>query len=182
MIVVIGALSAARHGESYSVDGYAAAVALALAAAGEQVELIAKIGVDDAGESAIHQLDRGGVGHVALLREVSLATPSRPTEALPLDAADLQLALRYLTSFEAALLVDPREPSLLEAALDACDYAGARLVVTRSEGSEPLAALLPERNAGPPPLEVERPDVDPSIVTNLLIALLRPDREPPAAN
>ena len=66
--------------------------------------------------------------------------------------------------------------------LEACTYVGARLVVTRPEGSAPAGVPTGERWDAPPPLEVERPAGDPAAVTDLLVALLLPDRESPAAS
>lgn len=181
MIVVIGTLSARAEGSTYGLGNYAATAALALAAAGEPVEMVSKVGVDAAGEAVITKLAAAGIGHVALIRDGALATAVDGTGSLEMDAADLQLALRYLTSFDAVLLVDPVDDSVVSTVLDACTYVGARLVVTRPEGSTPAGVPKGERGDAPPPLEVERPAGDPAAVTDLLVALLLPDRESPAA-
>ncbi len=181
MIVVIGAVSARTEGSTYGLASYAATVALALAAAGEPVELVSKVGVDAAGEAVITLLSAAGIGHVALIRDGALATAVDGAASPEMDAADLQLALRYLTSFDAVLLVDPPDDSVVATALDACAYVGARLVMTRPEGSRPSVAPSGQRGEAPPPLDVERPGGDPAAVTDLLVALLLPDRESPAA-
>ncbi|MBJ7360824.1 MAG: hypothetical protein JHD27_04230, partial [Chloroflexi bacterium] len=100
MIVVIGTVSARAEGATYGLGSYAATVALALAAAGEPVEMVSKIGVDAAGEAVITKLAAAGIGHVALIRDGALATAVDGVGSLEMDAADLQLALRYLTSFD----------------------------------------------------------------------------------
>ena len=182
MIVVVGTLSARPEGSTYVASGYAATAAFALAAAGEHVEMVSKVGVDTAGEAVITQLAGAEIGHVALLRDGARATAIDGVGSLEMDAADLQLALRYLTSFEAVLLVDPADDSVVGTVLDACVYVGARLVVTRREGSAPAGVPTGERGDAPPPLEVERPSGDPAAVTDLLVALLLPDRESPAAS
>lgn len=182
MIVVIGTVRARAEGATYGLGSYAATAALALAAAGEPVEMVSKIGVDAAGEAVITQLAAAGIGHVALIRDGALATAVDGSGLLEMDAADLQLALRYLTSFDAVLLVDPVNDSVVATVLDACAYVGARLVVTRPEGSAPAGVPTGERGDAPPPLEVERPAGDPAAVTDLLVALLLPDRESPAAS
>ena len=182
MIVVIGTLGARTEGATYVASGYAATAAFALAAAGEQVEMVSKVGVDTAGEAVITQLAAAEIGHVALIRDGARATAVDGAGSLEMDAADLQLALRYLTSFDAVLLVDPADDSVVATVLDACVYVGARLVVTRPEGSAPAGVPTGERGDAPPPLEVERPSGDPAAVTDLLVALLLPDRESPAAS
>ncbi len=181
MIVVIGTLSARTEGATYGLSGYAATAALAIAATGEPVEMVSKVGSDAAGESLITKLAAAGIGHVALIRDGALPTPVDGVGSLQMDAADLQLALRYLTSFDAVLLVDPADDSVVATVLDACTYVGARLVVTRPAGSTPAGVPSGERGDAPPPLEVERPAGDPAAVTDLLVALLAPDRESPAA-
>jgi hypothetical protein len=182
MIVVVGTLGARTEGANYVASGYAATVAFALAAAGEPVEMVSKVGVDAAGEAVITSLSAAGIGHVALIRDGARATAVDGAESLEMDAADLQLALRYLTSFDAVLLVDPADDSVVGTVLDACVYVGARLVVTRPEGSAPAGVPAGEHGDVPPPLEVERPSGDPAVVTDLLVALLLPDRESPAAS
>jgi hypothetical protein len=182
MIVVIGTLGARTEGSTIAASGYAATVAVALAAAGEPVEMVSKIGVDAAGEAVITKLATAGIGHVALIRDGARATAVDGAGSHEMDAADLQLALRYLTSFDAVLLVDPADDSVVATVLDACAYVGARLVVTRPEGSAPAGVPIGERGDAPPPLEVERPAGDPAAVTDLLVALLLPDRESPAAS
>lgn len=181
MIVVIGTISARAEGTTYSPSGYAATVALAIVASGGSAELVSKVGVDAAGEALITHLAAAGIGHVALIRDGARSTPVDGVPPLEMDAADLQLALRYLTSFDAVLLVDPVDDSMVATVLDACTYVGARLVVTRPAGSAPVGAPAGERGEAPPPLEVERPAGDPATVTDLLVALLAPDRESPAA-
>jgi len=181
MIVVIGTISAPSSGVAPAASGYAATVAFALAAAGEPVEMVSKIGVDTAGDAIVAQLASAGIGHVALIRDGARATATDGASSLEMDAGDLQLALRYLTSFDAVLLVDPVDDSVVSTVLDACAYVGARLVVTRPEGSTPAVAPTGERGDTPPPLDVERPAGDPAAVTDLLVALLLPDRESPAA-
>jgi len=142
MIVVIGTLSARTEGATYGLSGYAATAALAIAVTGEPVEMVSKVGVDVAGEALITQLAAAGIGHVALIRDGARSTSVDGASPLEMDAADLQLALRYLTSFDAVLLVDPADDSVVATVLDACTYVGARLVVTRPAG-RPLRECRP---------------------------------------
>jgi len=182
MIVVVGTLSARLEGQQVRSDSFSVTVAGALAAAGEAVELVSKVGADDAGEALIAQLAASRIGHVALIRDAARATTRDGGAALDMDAADLQLALRYLTQFDAVLLVDPEDDVVVATVLDACNYAGARLVVTRPVGSARAEVPVGEYRQGPPPLEVERPAGDPAATVALLVALLVPDREPSAAD
>ena len=182
MIVVVGTVSARSDGASYGASGYAATMAFALASAGEPVEMVSKVGVDTAGEALITQFSAAGIGHVALIRDGARGTTIEGSALLEMDAADLQLALRYLTSFDAVLLVDPIDDSVVATVLDACTYVGARLVVTRPEGSSAAGVPSGDRGDTAPPLEVARPAGDPGAVTDLLVALLVPDHDSPAAH
>lgn len=182
MIVVVGTVSARSDGASYGARGYAATIAFALASAGEPVEIVSKVGVDTAGEALITQFATAGIGHVALIRDGARGTPVDGSTLLEMDAADVQLALRYLTSFDAVLLVDPVDDSVVASVLDACTYVGARLVVTRLEGSSAPGVLSGQLGETAPPLEVVRPAGDPDAVTDLLVALLTSDHESPAAH
>lgn len=181
MIVVVGTVSARTEGSTTRASGYAAQVALALAAAGESIEMVSKVGADAAGDAVVAELATAKIGHVALVRDGAQATASERDQPLQMDTGDLQLALRYLTSFDAVLLVDPVDDAAVATVLEACTYVGARLVITRPEGSPSVTAPTPALGENPPPLEVERPAGDPAAVTDLLVALLIPDRESPAA-
>lgn len=177
MIVVIGAIATDGGDDRVRAIGYAAEVAEALARAGESVEFVGKVGVDAAGDRVVAQLALSGIGHVALIRDGARSTPAAGSAPLELDAADVQLALRYLTSFDAVLLVDPADGEVLAAAAEACSYVGARLLVTRQEGAPPAPHLGFAANGTPPPLEVERPRDGAGSITDLLIALLHSDQE-----
>jgi hypothetical protein len=148
VIVVIGA--AALRGEA--PVGLAARAALAAAASGTSVELITKVGDDPAGDALLLALARAKVGHVAVLRDPAFATAQRsPTDdvapdddpASPpppgtptLDAADVGLALRYLTEYRAIVVVHPTTPALLTEAADAARWGGAHLIVVVGTGDE----------------------------------------------
>ncbi len=84
MIVVIGALELADAASGSSVAGLAGAIAVSAAAAGSAVQVIAKIGDDPAGDALLLALARGGVGHVATLRDASHPTAERPA-TMPAD-------------------------------------------------------------------------------------------------
>ena len=180
MIAVIGRLLAVVEpgssapgttGVPVGVGGLAGRIAVAAAADGSRVELIAKLGDDPAGDATLFALTRAAVGHAAILRDPSRPTPviapnlaasrSAATDdaddewldaieaeadaeeahdgaradleldvvGLPLEAGDLELALRYLTDLSVVVLADPASPGLVAAAADGAAFAGAALVI-----------------------------------------------------
>jgi hypothetical protein len=99
-------------------------------------------------------LTRGGVGHVALLRDPARATPletppetddereaTDPSSAAErgdqvttadgpsLDPADVDLGLRYLTDFAVVVLAEPAAPEVVGIAAEAARWGGARLIL-----------------------------------------------------
>ena len=82
---------ATRPGESGALvaAGLAADVALAAAAAGAPVQIVGRVGEDAAGEAALLDLARRGVGHVAVLRDAARATPVDQPAPGPDDADDV---------------------------------------------------------------------------------------------
>lgn len=86
--------------------------------------------VDEGHEAPTDANDDDGSGAIA---EQAPPTDLRPT----LDAADISLALRYLTDFEVLVAVHPTTELLAEA-VSAAGWAGARLVVVlEPEGDVP---------------------------------------------
>lgn len=79
--------------------GLAAGIATAAAAAGAEVQVIGRVGDDPAGDAVLLALARGGVGHIALLRDAGRATPlagpaardADPTDAAPLAAMFVEI-------------------------------------------------------------------------------------------
>ena len=118
---------------SCSAAGTASRVALAAARGGRSVQLVGKTGDDATADAIVLDLARGGVGHVALLRDPANPTPveagppddlaaatedidgAREAEAgdaallaIPaLEAADVDLGLRYLTDYRVVVLAEP---------------------------------------------------------------------------
>ena len=125
-------------------------MALAAAATGAAVQLVGKVGDDAAGDAVLIALAAGGVGHAAVLRDPAHETPViaaptpdadealfaddgvaaslPPADGLPLEAADVQLALRYLTDFRVLVVAAPLDEPTLAAALDAAAFASAHVV------------------------------------------------------
>ena len=161
MIVVIGSAHLRGTGAEAVPDGLAGRAAAAAAAAGAAVELVAKVGDDPVGDALLLALARAGVGHVAVLRDGVHATGHRrddadrpdlddadddgwivrPGDRLALDAADVALALRYLTDFRVVVAVHP-SPGIAREAIAAADWAGAEVVLVTAPDAA-LPADLP---------------------------------------
>ena len=170
MIVVIGSPIGRSVDGAISAAGMSSRVALAAARAGASVQVVGKTGDDPTADAVILDLARGAVGHVALLRDGSRATPLEPaidedaaTEASPpppgdgpaIDAADVDLGLRYLTDFAVVVLAEPAASDVVAVASDAAGWAEARLILVVAAGS-----VLPD--ALPADIVVfEAPDDDP---------------------
>ena len=128
--------AAGRSATSRS-GGLAAGVALAVAAAGVHVELVGSIGDDPDGDPWRSR----SVGPASAMPR-SCATPRRGrrrrsadgallTEAgsLPrLDAADVELGLRYLPDCRVLVVATPLESAAWAAALEAAAYHGASVI------------------------------------------------------
>ena len=181
MIVVVGHPLALMTEDEPTADGLPARIALAASAAGRSVQLVGKAGEDPEGDAVVLALAAGGVGHVALLRdaggptlrapvtkgvatdEVEVALDDRstadgPPEAGPgssLDAADVELALRYLTEYTVVVLADPGNPDVVKVVADAASWVGAQLILVVSPGQRVPDALPPDVIA------FEAPDGDP---------------------
>lgn len=149
MVVVIGAVVARGIGQDVVPGGLASSIALSAAAAGARVEIVAKIGDDPAGDAVLLAFAAAGVGHVATLRDPARATPIEldrdetmdpdpdegpadvqvPDPTPTLDAADVGLALRYLSDYRVIVAVHPADPGVLAEVVAAAGYASAHLVV-----------------------------------------------------
>jgi hypothetical protein len=126
------------------LDRQAGKIALAAAAAGGRVEVVGSVGDDGDGDTVVVELGRAGVGHAALLRDPAAATP-REGEDQPLprmDAADIDLGLRYLAECQVLVIADPLDARSLEVASAAARYHGAQLVIL--DGSGAAAPQTPE--------------------------------------
>lgn len=145
MIVVIGSPLGRRGDRHIVADGFASLVALAAAGSAGTVQLVGRIGDDPAADAVLQDLARGGVGHVAILRDSAHATPLvdggtaagaavASLGALAAEAADVELALRYLTDFSVLVLADADDESVLRVAIDAAAWGEADLIVVRPIG------------------------------------------------
>jgi hypothetical protein len=158
VIVVIGSPIGRVEGDVFAAGGTASRVALAAAALGRVVQLVGKTGDDATADGVVLELARGGVGHVALLRDAGRATPLEaiPPDALDepapdqdtpsatsaasgaagpaLEAADVELGLRYLTDFAVVVLAEPADPATIAVVADATVWGEARMVLVVPAG------------------------------------------------
>ena len=183
MIVVIGSPIGRSVDGATAAGGTASRIALAAARTGRSVQLVGKTGDDAIADGVVLDLARGGVGHVALLRDPARATPLEgslvtvdetgvlgdgdgqqapspdviPAEAdgPALEAADVDLGLRYLTEFAVVALAEPASPETVAVVAEAARWGEAQLVLVLRAG-EPIPDGLP-----PDVIVFEAPDADP---------------------
>ena len=148
MIVVLGRPRVYRpepDGE-LAPGGLGVEVALALGRAGVGVELVGSIGDDPEGDRVVVALGQAGVGHAALLRDPSMRTPplgeADAARGLPrLEAADVELGLRYVSDCRVLVIAEDLDPAARQAALAAGDFHAAAIILIASAGSVDPDAL-----------------------------------------
>jgi hypothetical protein len=154
MIVVIGCPTGRSADGAIAASGMSSRVALSAAGAGHAVQLVGRVGDDPTADAVVLDLARGGVGHVALLRDGTRATPLEPPApdgpevddaddgaelATPdphgtaggpaLDAADVDLGLRYLTEFAVLVIAEPVDGATSAVVAEAAGWGDTRLIV-----------------------------------------------------
>jgi hypothetical protein len=159
VIVVIGFPIGRLDDDVLAAGGTASRVALAAARLGRTVQLVGKTGDDSTADGVVLDLARGGVGHVALLRDPGRATrletvvpdtldeesgeedPDAGDAEAPsnqrgpaLEAADVELGLRYLTDFAVVVLAEPADPQTIAVVADAARWGDARLILVLRAG------------------------------------------------
>jgi hypothetical protein len=211
VIVVVGSPIGRLHDGVVVAGGMASRVALAAVGAGRTVQLVGRTGDDPTADAVVLDLARGGVGHVALLRDPARATP---TQAVPvadagdaaavqarlspgddvaeddapgddrdptalgstatgddpglapapaLEAADVDLGLRYLTGFAVVVVAEPVAPDLVAVVADAARWAEARMILVVGAGEAVPEGLPPDVTV------FEAPDSDPDGVFAALV-------------
>jgi sugar/nucleoside kinase (ribokinase family) len=131
-----------------AAGGLAAEVAMAVGRAGVGVELVGSIGDDPEGDEVVVELDRAGVGHAAVLRDPAARTPTfirSDGRALPrLDAADVELGLRYVPECRVLVIAAVLEPDALSSTLEAAEYHSAAVVMVAPVGTVDAGSIGPE--------------------------------------
>jgi hypothetical protein len=169
VIVVVGSPTARQAATGIRAAGLPAAIARQIVAAGAGVQLVGKLGEGPDGDAVALSLAADGIGHVALQRvgaQVAVgaglrgddgsldelaglgtaddAADGRPGEdpaagAPALEAADLELALRYLPDYRVVVLAQPLDEPALAAARDAARWAGAHVIEVIAPGEQGTA-------------------------------------------
>jgi hypothetical protein len=159
MIVVVGSPVLVAAEPRARAGGLAVGIAAAAAKTSGDVQLVGKTGDDPAGEAVLLDLAARGVGHVAMLRDPSRATPVWPDpdadaasfdepgddeasaagspDVPVLEAADLELALRYLPDYRVLVIADALPTGAIDVAVAAAGWSGAALIVLVPAGSPP---------------------------------------------
>jgi hypothetical protein len=173
VIVVVGSPIAQPEGSAIEAGGLGAVIARSAAGAGAAVEIVGRVGEDAAGDAVLLSLAAAGVGHVAVLREPGRPTPSAPPRSgaspspdgpalgeelaaeiddgaadadpagLSVDAADLELALRYVPDYRVVIVAADLDASAFGAVVGAASWAGARLVILLPGGAAAGADAIP---------------------------------------
>jgi hypothetical protein len=118
-VIVVGFLGAAGDPGKLALD-----LARRAAGTGARVEMVGVATPDAAGDAKLVELASVGIGHATVVRSA----------ADGLEAADLDLALRYLPDVRAIVLVAP-DASLIAAA--ASSWYGAGLVIIAGASENP---------------------------------------------
>jgi sugar/nucleoside kinase (ribokinase family) len=203
MIVVVGNPIGLEDDDGIRAGGTSSRVAVSAAAAGAEVQIVGRIGDDTVADGVVLDLAAHGVGHAALLRDGSRATPlsviqsdtddtalwkrepdpvtgttTGPDGSGPgLDPTDVELGLRYLTDFQVVVLSGLGLPGLVGVVTEAARFAAARMIVIVTAGDTPPEGLPDEA------IVVEAPDADPDGAFADLIGTLaaRLERDPDIA-
>jgi len=146
VIVVVGRPLVVRDADGAPIaGGTATAIARAAAIAGASVQLAGRLADGPDGDAVLFDLTRSGIGHAAMLREAAVGPPGAGSgpgdEPGRLDAGDLDLALRYLTSFGVLVVADPLGPDAWTVVADAAAYAGSYLVAVLPPGTSTDPAI-----------------------------------------
>ena len=160
MIVVIGSLALGGSDAEPVAAGLAGRAARAAASAGARVEVVSKVGEGPDGDAVLIALARAGVGHVATLRDATHRTTrvGAPDDGATLDedptaagtgdgpaleAADVALALRYLTDYATIVVLEPADPAVVTEAATAAGWASAHLIVAATAPDASIVGALP---------------------------------------
>jgi hypothetical protein len=138
--------------------GLLEAIARRAAGTGARTEIVGVAPVGTVGDRQLAALAAAGVGHATVIR----------SEAAGIEAADLDLALRYLPEVRVIVLASPAAP-LLETAVAASSWSGAPLILIGP--LDPDATRLAEA-AEPAPVVLAPPADDPDAAFAGVVATL----------
>lgn len=147
MIVIVGRPRVMRPEPDSELvpSGMAADIAIDIARAGGKVELVGSIGDDPEGDRVVVELGVEGVGHAALLRDPATRTPAAGIDSgrpLPrMDAADVELGLRYVPQCRVLVLAEAVEDDTRDAVLDSAGFHDAAVVMLAAPGTVDAEAL-----------------------------------------
>ena len=134
MIAICGSLDPVGHRDALAVQ-----IAARGASAGAAAQVIGIVPEGESGDRLLIALAAAGVGHAAVLRGAARA----------LEAADVELALRYLPDIR--VVVDAAGPaSLIPTLADGAAYAGATFILigdratASAQGDLPASAIVLE--------------------------------------
>jgi hypothetical protein len=171
MIVVLGRPRVYRPEPDgdLAAGGFAVEVALAVGRAGAEAELVGSIGDDPEGDRIVIELGRAGVGHSALLRDPATRTPmvGQPRDVRPLphlDAADVELGMRYLHECRVLVVGAELDAEALKQAQEAAEFHGAAVVMVAYAGTVDPELLGPEVTLLERPATEDEEAVDDAVV------------------
>ncbi|HXG25410.1 MAG TPA: hypothetical protein VNL94_00955 [Candidatus Binatia bacterium] len=130
-------------------DALAVEIARRAAGTGARIEMIGAAAPGPAGDQRLLELAAARIGHATVIR----------SGADSLDAADLNLALRYLPDIRCIVLVRPAA-GLLPTAIADAEWAGAPLVLVGPLEGDAIAVLDALDRRGPMLLEPPASDPD----------------------
>jgi hypothetical protein len=145
-------------------DGLALEVARRAAGTGARTELVGVASPDGEGDRLLLGLAGAGIGHATVIRST----------ARGIEAADLELALRYLPDVRAIVLASPGA-TLIGPATAAAAWSGATLVIVGpvdADGTTMLDAATSGATPRRGPIVLEPPPRDPDGAFAGLVAAL----------
>jgi hypothetical protein len=149
-VIVVGFLGAVGDPGKLALE-----VARRAAATGASVEMVGVAAPDAAGDARLVELAGAGIGHATVVR----------SSADRLEAADLDLALRYLPDVRAIVLVAP-DASLVAPAAAGSGWSGAGLIIVAGATDGPATSAdhptekAPAIDSAPQAIVLDPPRVD----------------------
>jgi hypothetical protein len=147
-VIVVGILTSAHAGRSAGVS--LVEIARRAAASGARTEVVGVAPAGPVGDRQLLELATARVGHATITRSAALA----------IDAADLELALRYLPDVRCIVVVAPTA-AMLATAIAASAWSGAGLLVIGPLDEDASAAIAAAPPGAGAPIVLDPPARDP---------------------